>query len=352
MSSRATLREVSELAEVSVATASLVLSGKDGNRFTEETAMRVREAAEQLGYRTNRLARSLRQQSTRVLGLLSIEVATTPYAGAMVEGMRSAARARDYDLLFNEVTFSKESIAAGLELMSDHRVDGVIIASYYHRGIELPDNLPKNLVLADAYSKKVETDCFVPDETNAFMQVLDLLGQSGHKDVAMISDSRDYPAVKGRKAAFELAAKKYGWNNPKENMILVAADAETEMGYNSFNLLFGRNPKITAVAAYNDQIAMGIYEAARELGLSIPGDLSVVGFDNLELISGALRPGLTTVELPHFEMGRLAAERLIERVESEDELAPEKVAIIGDIYVRGSVATPRTSVSRKVTRIH
>jgi LacI family transcriptional regulator len=352
MTARSTLREVSELAEVSVATASLVLSGKAGNRFTEETALRVRQAADKLGYRTNRLARSLRQQSTRVLGLLSIEVATTPYAGAMVEGMRSAARSRDYDLLFNEVTFSKESISAGLELMSDHRVDGVIIASYYHRGIELPDNLPKNVVLADAFSKKIKTDSFVPDEENSFMQVLDLIGQSGHKEVALISDGRDYPAVKGRKFAFEKAAKKYGWNNFEENMMLVAADAETEMGYNSFNLLYGRNPKITAVAAYNDQIAMGVYEAAREHGLSIPGDLSVVGFDNLELISGALRPGLTTVELPHFEMGRLAAERLIERVESEDELPPEKVAIVGDIYVRGSISIPRTSVSRKVTRIH
>lgn len=352
MSNRATLREVSELAEVSVATASLVLSGKDGSRFTEETAKRVRDAAEKLGYRTNRLARSLRQQSTRVLGLLSIEVATTPYAGAMVEGMRSAARARDYDLLFNEVTFSKDSIAAGLELMSDHRVDGVIIASYYHRGIDLPDNLPKNFVIADAFAKKTEADCFIPDEKNSYMQVLDLIGKSGHKHVGYISDGRDYPAVKGRKESFLIAAEKYGWHDAEENMVMMNSDAETEMGYNSFNLLFGRNPQITAVAAYNDQIAMGVYEAARELGLNIPADLSVVGFDNLELISGALRPGLTTVELPHFEMGRLAAERLIERVESEDELPPEKVAIVGDIYVRGSVATPRTSVSRKVTRIH
>ncbi|MEN9692495.1 MAG: hypothetical protein RLZZ330_139 [Actinomycetota bacterium] len=352
MSSRATLREVSELAEVSVATASLVLSGKDGSRFTEETAQRVRDAAEKLGYRTNRLARSLRQQSTRVIGLLSIEVATTPYAGAMVEGMRSAARARDYDLLFNEVTFSKESIAAGLELMSDHRVDGVIIASYYHRAIDLPDNLPKNIVIADAYAKKIELDSFVPDETNSYLQVLDLIGKSGHKHVGLISDGRDYPAVKGRKEAFLIAAEKYGWHDIQENMVMMNSDAETEMGYNAFNLLFGRNPQITAVAAYNDQIAMGVYEAARELGLNIPADLSVVGFDNLELISGALRPGLTTVELPHFEMGRLAAERLIERVESEDELPPEKVAIVGDIFVRGSVATPRTSVSRKVTRIH
>jgi len=351
VSRRATLREVSELAEVSVATASLVLSGKDGNRFTEETALRVKQAADKLGYRTNRLARSLRQQSTRVLGLLSIEVATTPYAGAMVEGMRSAARARDYDLLFSEVTFSKESISSGLELMSDHRVDGVIIASYYHRGIELPDNLPKNLVLADAYSTKIKTDCFIPDEENSFMQVLDLLGQSGHTEVGLISDGRDYPAVKGRKKAFQIAAKKYGWDAEK-NAIFVGADAETEMGYNSFNLLYGRNPKITAIAAYNDQIAMGVYEAAREHGLSIPRDLSIVGFDNLELISGALRPGLTTVELPHFEMGRLAAERLIDRVENDDELPPETVAIIGDIYVRGSVSTPRTSVSRKITRIH
>ena len=342
---KATLREVSSLANVSIATTSLVLSGKESNRFSEDTAQRVREAADQLGYRTNRLARGLRQQSSRVFGLLSIEVATTPYAGSMIEGIRSALRENDFDLLYNEVTFSKQSIHDGLELMAEHQVEGVIIASYYHRPIKLPDVLPKNVVIADAFADGIELDAFVPNEYDSFMQLLDLLGAEGHKHVGLISDNRNFPAVKGRKAAFKAAAKKYGWVDASESMKLVSADATSELGYNAFLELIAERPQLTAVAAYNDQIAMGIYAAAHEMGLSIPGDLSIVGFDNLELISGALRPGLTTVELPHYAMGRMAAERLIERYESEDELPPEKVTIVGDIYVRGSVAAPRASAA-------
>ena len=226
-----------------------------------------------------------------------------------------------------------------------HQVEGVIIASYYHRPIKLPDVLPKNVVIADAFADGIELDAFVPNEYDSFMQLLDLLGAEGHKHVGFISDNRNFPAVKGRKAAFKAAAKKYGWVDASESMKLVSADATSELGYNAFLELIAERPQLTAVAAYNDQIAMGIYAAAHEMGLSIPGDLSIVGFDNLELISGALRPGLTTVELPHYAMGRMAAERLIERYESEDELPPEKVTIVGDIYVRGSVAAPRASAA-------
>lgn len=336
---RATLKEVSELAEVSVATASLVLSGKSGNRFTEDTATRVRDAADKLGYRANRLARSLRSQQTRVLGLLSIEVLTTPYAGDMIRGAQMAARARDYDLLVVEIENSPASIAEGFELLADHQADGVLLASYFHNKVDVPTVRPRHLVLADAYATTHDVDAFVPNEYESMMQVLDLIGQAGHTQVGYVGDHNDFPAVRGREAALRHAAAKYNWAHIEQNMVR-KSDTNTSDGYESAKTLLERNSDITAIVAYNDRLAMGVYEAARELGLAIPSDLSIVSFDDQRLISEALRPGLTTVALPHLEMGRLAVEKLIELVESEDEATPAEVAIVGDLVVRGSVAPP------------
>jgi LacI family transcriptional regulator len=108
------------------------------------------------------------------------------------------------------------------------------------------------------------------------------------------------------------------------------------------NQLLTRHPETTALVAFNDQLAMGAYQAAKELNLRIPEDLSIVGFDDLEMISAGLRPGLTTVRLPHLEMGKLAVKRLIQRCESEDELSREKQEILCTMVSRQSVAAPRS----------
>lgn len=347
---RATLREVSELAEVSVATASLVLSGKAGNRFTPETADRVRAAADQLGYRTNRLARSLRSQQTRVLGLMSVGVLTTPYAGDMIRGAQMAARARDYDLLIVETDDKPDSFTEGFELLADHRADGVLVASFFHQELQIPAKRPRHIVIADAYSADHGIDAFVPNEFDSIAQVLDLLGEAGHIHVGYIGDCKDFPAVRGREAALRAAADRYGWNDIEDNMML-SEHTDTRDGYMSALKLLQKNPSITAIVAYNDQLAMGAYRAANELGLAIPHDLSIVGFDDLLLISAALRPGLTTVALPHLEMGRLAVEKLIELVESEDENTPAEVAIVGDLVVRESVAPPRHGNLRLASKL-
>lgn len=336
---RATLKEVSELAEVSVATASLVLSGKSGNRFTDETATRVRDAADRLGYRANRLARSLRSQQTRVLGLLSVEVLTTPYAGDMIRGAQLAARARDYDLLIVEINGTPEAFAEGFELLADHQADGVLVASFFHQELLIPKTRPRHMVLADAYASDHSVDAFVPNEYDSITQVLNLIGEAGHKHVCYIGDCNDYPAVRGREAALRDAALRFGWTNIEDN-IARSEDTNSSDGYNSAIALLTKNPALTALVAYNDRLAMGAFRAAAELGLAIPQDLSIVGFDDQRLISEALRPGLTTVALPHLEMGRLAVEKLIELVESDEENTPAEVAIVGDLVVRGSVAPP------------
>lgn len=342
--SQATLADVAKATGVSVSLVSLVLSGKSAKRCSTATEVRIRKAAKELGYRTNRLARSLKEQQTRTLGMLSIEVATTPYAGQLLLAAQKTARSHDYELLFVEVENNPHSIEEAFGLLAEHQVIGTLIAAYFHSEIKLPRLVPKNMVFANCIPNKGLHPTFIPAEYSSYMQSLKMLGIAGHKNVALIIDEIDYPAVKGRTKAFFDAAQNFGWNKPESNIFKVP-DATSQHGYRATLEVMLRNPDVTAIACYNDPLAMGAYQALLELKISIPTQVSIVGFDDLELISGGLRPGLTTVRLPHYQMGREAVEKLIDICEDRDENPTKVVEIQGELVVRDSVSVPRNSAT-------
>jgi LacI family transcriptional regulator len=276
--------------------------------------------------------------------MLSVEAATTPYAGEMLRAAQETARQFDYDLLFIEVENSPESIQKGIELLEDHQADGILLAHYFHNDLEVPATSRIPLVIVNSKSANQNFLAVFPNEYASISQVLTLIGDAGHKNVAYISDGNNFPAVQERKRAFLDFQKTYNWNN-NSDLIRYTNGSKVSDGYDATLLLMQKVPEITAIVAYNDPLAMGVYEALRELGYSIPRDVSVVGFDDLRLISEALRPGLTTVALPHYQMGKVAVENLISRCETGDEQPPEEITIIGDLVVRESVAGPRFSES-------
>lgn len=344
----ATLKDVALRAEVSVSAASLVLSGKAEGRIAEATAERVRAAAAELGYRGNRAARSLRRQSAPLLGLLSLGVAILPYAGAMLEAAQSAAREHDYDLLFIEVG-TQDAIAENLLLLQEHQVAGVLVASYFHQELALPSRLPAPTVLVDALCPDRDIDWVVPDEYGGESEVLEELARAGHHHVGWVCHSRHYPATRLRTKAFEDVAARHGWDDDPRRVVLTE-NADAADGYAAMQRLLDQFPKVTAVAAFTDRMAMGVYMACFERGIRVPQDMSIVGFDDQVLVSEALRPGLTTVALPHRQMGKWAVGRLIERIESAQDLGVSQVRINGGLVVRDSVASPRTGRVRASTR--
>jgi LacI family transcriptional regulator len=345
---QATLADVAKATGVSVSLVSLVLAGKGAKRCSAATEARIRKVAKELGYRTNRLARSLKEQQTRTLGMLSIEVATTPYAGQLLSAAQKTARSHDYELLFVEVENNPKSIEEAFGLLGEHQVVGTIIAAYFHSPIKLPRVLPRNLVFANCLPNKGSYPTFIPAEYSSYMQSLKVLGIAGHKNVGLIIDEVEWPAVKGRTKAFFDAAQSFGWIKPEERIYKVS-DATSENGYRATLEMMLRDPEITAIACYNDPLAMGAYQALLELKISIPDQVSIIGFDDLELISGGLRPGLTTVRLPHYQMGREAVERLIDICEDRDENPKKVVEIQGELVVRDSVSVPRNSATSPST---
>lgn len=336
----AKLADVAKAAGVSTSLVSLVLSGKGANRCSEETEARIKAAALELGYRANRLARSLKEQQTRTIGLLSIEVATTPYAGELLMAAQRTARSHDYDLFFVEVENTAKSIGEALELMAEHQVVGVLIAAFFHHEIELPERLPSNLVFANCFGSRGDYPTYVPAESASFMQSLKMLGIAGHQNVAVIMEELPWPAAVARTETFREAAQQFEWVDSNRRMHFYK-DLNPNHGYEAGMKIMLEDPAVTAIACYNDRVAMGVYQALNELRISIPSQVSVVAFDDLELISGGLRPGLTTVRLPHYQMGREAVERLIRICEERDEETQKLVEIRGELVVRDSVSVPR-----------
>ncbi|NQD89700.1 LacI family DNA-binding transcriptional regulator [Paenarthrobacter sp. CM16] len=342
------IKDVAVAAGVSVTTVSHVLNEVSYARISSETRDKVKTAAEELGYGPNRLAQALRTQRTGMLGLVSEEIATTPHAGRIILGADEAAKARGYNLMIINTpgSASLESRQADVQALLERRVDGILYATMYHRNVELPDNLGSvPSVLVDSVAIGGNITAVVPDEDGGARAAVGALLDAGHTRIAFLNNTDDVPATRQRLQAFRAMLTEAGLDGdaaPVESEI-----SEVQGGYEAAKRILSRDDRAdipTALFCYNDRMAMGAYRAAAELGLSIPADLSVVGFDDQELIAANLYPGLTTVALPHYEMGAWATEHLIDAIEGKDDLSLMALhpTILGcPLVSRESVAAPR-----------
>ncbi|MDI2020650.1 LacI family DNA-binding transcriptional regulator [Paenarthrobacter nicotinovorans] len=342
------IKDVAVAAGVSVTTVSHVLNEVSYARISSETRDKVRNAAEELGYGPNRLAQALRTQRTGMLGLVSEEIATTPHAGRIILGADEAAKARGYNLMIINTpgSASLESRQADVQALLERRVDGILYATMYHRNVELPRNL-ENVpsVLVDSVAIGGNITAVVPDEDGGARAAVGALLDAGHTRIGFINNTDDVPATRQRLQAFRAMLTEAGLDGdaaPVESEV-----SEVHGGYAAAKRILSREDSAdvpTALFCYNDRMAMGAYRAAAELGLSIPKDLSVVGFDDQELIAANLYPGLTTVALPHYEMGAWATDHLIDAIEGKEDLSLMALhpTVLGCPLVRrDSVAAPR-----------
>jgi LacI family transcriptional regulator len=305
---RARIADVAEAAGVSTATVSLVLNGRSV-RVSDETRERVHQAAAHLGYTPNTVARGLRTQLTRTIGLISDEIATTPFAGRMFAGAQDAARENSHLLIMvntdNDPAVEADAIAA----LSAQQVDAVIYAAMWHRVVEVPAGLPANSVLLDCRSESGSHPSIVPDEYAGAVLAVQALVDAGHQRIAYVDAAGDdLPAAWLRREAWRDVLLSSGLRI--DETLHIADEISSAGGRRATATLLALEPqrRPTAVFCFNDRMALGAYIAARHAGLSIPRDLSVVGFDDQPFVAAELDPPLTTVALPHYEMGRWSVE--------------------------------------------
>jgi LacI family transcriptional regulator len=340
---KATLRDVASQARVSVSTVSLVLNGRDEGRVKPALSRRVRKAAAELGYVPNLLARGLRTNQTQTIGLISDRVASTPYAGRMLAGAQNAAWETGRLLLLVDSDGNTEMEREAVGALLQRNVDALIYASMYHRVVELPvvpPTLPLVVLDARPAQDRPDVSWVVPDEVGGARAAVTLLLDAGHTRIGYCTDSADIPAVQLRLASYRetLASNGIAF----DPALVVAVDGGNAAdGREAASRLFALPDPPTALFCFNDRMAMGAYRAARERGLRIPEDVSIVGFDDQEHVADGLAPGLTTVALPHYAMGVWAAEQALGRLANSDSLAAEGKLMPCPLVVRESVAPPR-----------
>lgn len=281
----------------------------DQSQVSAETRKRVREKAAELGYRPNAGARALAGQRTDLFGLVT-DIVSTPFGGDLIAGAQDWFWSHGKSLIISGTSRIDRPDSRSIEMMLEHRVGGIIVATTWNRPIELPssmDGVP--VVMVHCFDPRGRYSTVLPDEEQGGYAGTQMLLDAGRRRVALINLPGDLVAAAGREAGYRRALAEAGLD--VDPSLVVSSGPEAEDAYGVALALLSSS-SVDGLFCANDRIAMGAYEAARELDLRIPEHVSVVGFDNMEIIAKSLRPSLSTVALPFREMGERGAQLMMD----------------------------------------
>lgn len=340
-SKSATIHDVATLSGVSIGTVSAVLNRK--GTVSEPTRRRVLRAISELHYRPSAAARRrLQPTAEKSIGLIVKEI-NNPYFSDIISGAQEAARELGYNVLVAHTERSYEFERQLTELLVAKDVDGLIINPLLNDDTDLShlfeirrSNIP--LVLIESL-RGIQASMVDVDNVAAEKAAVEYLVGLGHQRIAHFAgpeySTHSDERIEGVRRAY--AAERLVMAEDD----LVHAGSSLEDGYRAALAFFrDRAERPTAVTCYNDLVAIGVLRALRELGLDVPGDVSVVGFDDIDVASYLAVP-LTTVRAPRREIGRRATQMLIQNVEAAEMAAPEKVMLETELAVRASSGPPK-----------
>jgi LacI family transcriptional regulator, galactose operon repressor len=334
-----TLRDVAAEAGVHVSTASRALNPATRSVVNEETAVRVLEVAERLGYRPHPLARGLRTNRTMTVGMVVPDL-MNPLFPPIYAGADSVLGDLGYSVLVGTDDDDPDKARSVINALLERRVDGLILANA-HRGFALPawrDSIPAVLV-----NRSLETNTFpaiVGDHRAGIGLVVRHLSGLGHTDIAHIAGPQDLSTGVARLDAFTSAMEREGLSID-DGAIVESTMFRVDAGRIACRELLDTGSPFTAIVAGNDLIALGCYDVLSERGWSIPDDVSITGYNDLAFID-RVDPPLTTVAVPYREMGAVAASLLLDRFDEERLDGPPfaPVELEPALVIRESTAAP------------
>jgi LacI family transcriptional regulator len=339
---RPTIRDVATRAGVSHQTVSRVINGHDS--VTDETRERVRAAIRELKYVPSPIARGLISNRTHSLGLVTAEISDHFFA-EVAAGAEVEARRRGFYLIIASVEESApDDEHAYLRLMLERRVEGLIIASPTPllNNEQLPPALAERVpivVLAAGHDVAGFTVVDVDNERGGF-DAATLLVRSGHRRIATITGPLEWPSARDRLAGYRDALRQAGIE-PDAALVEHCHDWGLAAGQEAAGRLLEGGAPFTAIFAQSDLMAIGAIEVLRARGLAVPGDVSVVGYDDIP-VAAFVDPPLTTVGQPMREVGELAASIVLDALAGDGgpELEPSVRLLPAGVVVRGSVGPP------------
>jgi LacI family transcriptional regulator len=317
----------------------LVLNGRAAGNISEENQRRILAAAAELGYLPNAAAVNLRRRSTSTIGIVTDEITTSPFAGQLLQGARSAAAERGYLVFVADYGGDEEREQDIVRALRGRQVDGFLLAAMSMREVTpLLEMSEMPTVLANCFAPHGPTGV-IADEVAGGYAAARCLFERGHRRVVMLAgrnpfDAEYIPATARRVAGFERAAREVGAVPRVVDAGWQIRDGVT-LAMNLLDRPAGERP--TGFVCARDRVAVGVVLAAARLGLRVPEDVSVVGYDDEQEVAEVMVPPLTTVDLPHRAIGATAMELLLRTVVDGEPPPSADVLIPCALVVRESV---------------
>lgn len=332
----ATMKEVANEAQVSIATVSRVIN-KSGY-VSPDLEERVQDAMKRLAYLPSSLARSLRMQETRTIGVLILRLDQS-FFSTLAYAIEKSLFARDYRTLICSAEEDGDKERSYVDMLLRQRVDGVVIVPTGHSAQALQPliNAGTPIVMVDRDLKELNVSrVFTDNVGGAYLGMKHLL-DLGHRRISVIGTPAYSEPMMDRVRGIEKAVADSGLKIAPEKFISDTME-QFEMGFLTAKKLLSAKTRPTAIFALTDVIASGVMHAAAQLNLKIPDDLSVMGFDNIPMSQFSI-PALTTVSQPIYEMGQVAADLLLQTIVG-DVNTPETITLDTELIIRQSTAPP------------
>lgn len=310
----ATIEDVARTANVSIATVSRVLSGKDNVR--PETRDRVLAVAARLDYRPNRVARSLRAKTSKIIGLIISDI-QNPFFTAIVRAVEDIAQAHEYFVLLCNTDEDPDKEALYIELMMAERVAGVIVSptASSSEAYQMLIDSGTAVVAIDRKLSDLAVDMVSVENRRATKKAVLHLITMGHTRIAAVVGTSDISTGLERRLGYEDALRAY--ELPVDPTLIRSGVPQIPTGYRLTNELLALPEPPTAIFTGNNLLTIGVLRAIHEHGLTVPHDIAVAAFDEMEWMF-VMNPPLTVVAQPAYEMGKHAATLLLQRIEDPE----------------------------------
>jgi DNA-binding LacI/PurR family transcriptional regulator len=341
-----TMKAVALRAGVSTATVSRVLSG-DGSGVRQELRDRVREAARELGYQPNQLARNLRARTSRIVGLVISDI-SNPYFTGIARACQDALQQHGYSLVLCNTDDDPDREAISLRELAEERAAGVILASGSAAGDEGTSHLAAAgipLVAVDRHVRGLHLDCVTVDDETAAWRATHHLVEAGHTRIGLLGGTSALSNIRARHEGYVRALREA--RLPVDASLMLEGNLREPAGFAMAMELLDRPEPPTALFSVNIMTTVGMLRAIRDLRLGIPADVSIVGFDDVPM-GELLDPPLTVVRQPTYQIGARAAQLLLRRIREPDAPIQESM-LSASLVVRrstGRVGGMRTMRTR------
>ncbi len=329
----ATIYDIAKAVGVTQTTVANALAGR-GN-VSEATRQRVIQCAQEMGYRPNALARGLAKGKTATLGFLLPTIAN-PFYPEIAEEIERIAHAHDYQLLLCNTHYDFALGRQHLERLVSRWVDGIIVMGSSMDIADLARQFQHGLPMVLCDWQENEASPGIPQVRVDFQQAGELAAQHlltlGHRQMAIIVDEAQTLRLAGFRTTLQAAGIML-----QQDMIL-PGQSTLESGYLAAKKLLASTPRPTAIFATTDWMAIGALEAAREAGLHVPQDLSIIGLDDI-VVGAHINPPLTTIAIPKHQLAKEATELLLQQIDRQSDFQPS-VLISPALLLRQSTAVP------------